>query len=144
MRALATAVVTAVLLVLGVSLAVGQGSSPLCPPGYHSEFNVNQPGCTFCFAPTDCAPHCLGPPQSFCPPGDDACCTATPCSLNCPQHDSLQCNVSTCDCSPDTCCSTVCPAASPAPAASPLGYIILTMVLVAFGMATVYAKTRRR
>lgn len=147
MRALTIAVVSGVLLALIAPLAVAQdggGGSPLCPPGYHSEFNVNQPGCTFCFAPSDCEAHCVGPPSFFCPPGDSACCAATPCAFNCPQFDSLQCNTSTCDCTPETCCSTVCPSEAPAPTVSALGLVILTAFLVALGTTTVYARSRRR
>ncbi|MDX2169437.1 MAG: hypothetical protein SF182_20375 [Deltaproteobacteria bacterium] len=144
MRGLASAVVAGVLLVLTAPLARAQGGSPLCPPGYNSAYNVNQPGCTFCFAPSDCTPQCLGPPQSFCPPGDSACCAGTPCAVNCPQHDTRDCNVSTCTCAPDTCCSTVCPAETPAPAASAFGVVVLAAVLVALGTTTVYARARRR
>lgn len=147
MRALTIAVVSAVLFALIAPLAVaqdGDGGSPLCPPGYHSEFNVNQPGCTFCWAPSDCEPECVGPPQSFCPPGNSACCAADPCAVNCPEHDSLRCNVSRCTCSPVTCCSTVCPPEAPAPTMSALGLVILAAVLVALGTTTVYARSRRR
>lgn len=145
MRALTTAVVSGVLLAMIAPLAVGQdGGSPLCPPGYHSEFNVNAPGCTFCFAPSDCQPMCLGPPLAFCPPGDSACCAATPCAVNCPEEHSLECNVSSCVCTPDTCCSTVCPHAAPAPTVSALGLVMLTAVLLALGATTVYARSRRR
>ena len=147
MRALTIAVVSGVLLALIAPLAVAQdgaGGSPLCPPGDHSMFNVNGVGCTFCFAPSDCQPECLGPPVCFCPPGDTACCDANPCCVNCPEQGSLRCNVSTCSCSPETCCSTVCPPERPAPTVSPLGLVILTAVLVALGTATVYARSRRR
>jgi hypothetical protein len=144
MRALRIAALSGMLLALIASLALGQDGSRLCPPGWNSEFNVNEVGCTFCFAPTDCAPACIGPPQSFCPPDDSACCAGTPCAVNCPLHDSLQCNVSQCTCSPDTCCSTVCPPVTPAPPVSGLGFVVLAAVLVALGTATVYARSRRQ
>src|SRR5262245_7031448 len=135
MRALTIAVVSAVLVGLLAPLAVAQpGGSPLCPAGYNSMFNTNGVACTFCSAPTDCHVECLGPPVSFCPPNDPTCCAATPCAFNCPLFDTLQCNVSSCICEPGSCCSTVCPDPAPAPAASGLGMVILTTVLVAFGM----------
>jgi len=139
------AVATVLLLVL-VASAQAQPPPPsgLCPPGDSETFNVNKPGCTFCFAPTDCSVQCLGPPACFCEPGDSRCCADKPCCFNCPEPMPLRCETSTCVCEPGSCCSTVCPDPAPAPASSAGGLAVLATVLAAFGIGAVRVATRRR
>ena len=138
------AIATVLLCLVGVAAHAGQmpANNP-CPPGQLSFFNVNKPGCTLCSGPqTECAVQCLGPPACFCPPGDEACCDANPCCFNCPGEGSLACNVSTCVCTPETCCTLVCPDAI-APASSTGGLAVLAAVLFAFGVGAVRIATRR-
>jgi hypothetical protein len=137
------AIMTVLSCLLGAAAYAGQPPSGICPAGYSATFNVNQPGCTLCAAPTECAVQCLGPPACACPPGDKACCDATPCCFNCPGEGSTACNVSTCECEPEGCCSLVCPAAI-APASSTAGLGVLAAVLLAFGAGAVRIATRRR
>src|SRR4029450_13205725 len=100
-----------------------------------SDFNVNKPGCTYCFALTDCNVECLAPPTCVCT--DLACCAeVSPCCDGCPDPKPLRCETGTCTCTPDTCCSTVCPT-TPAPTASKTAMAFLVAVLVALGVGTV-------
>src|SRR5262245_15581652 len=126
-------VLTVVLFALTAPMVRGQDRSGLCPPGFNEMFNVNGPGCTFCYAPSNCEIACLGPPTCVCKPGDSACCEATPCCFNCPDFDSLACNTSSCECEPGSCCSTVC-SVRPAPAASVGGIALLAAVLAVLGI----------
>jgi hypothetical protein len=138
------AVETVLLFVLVATAYAQPEPSGLCPPGDSEMFNVNGPGCTFCFAPTDCTPLCLGPPSCFCEPGDSRCCADNPCCFNCPEPMPLRCETSTCECEPGSCCSTVCPAPAPAPASSAGGLVALAAVLAAVGVGAVRVATRRR
>ena len=141
MRSFAAAFVTVVLY---AATAMGApGPNLVCPPGDLETFNVNGPGCSLCYAPTDCALQCLGPPVCFCEPGDTACCRNNPCCFNCPEPKPLSCETSSCSCTPETCCSTVCPAPAPAPAASTPGLALLAVGLIALGAGAVRLRARR-
>ena len=143
MTTLQIALATVLLLAPAAPALAGQPSG-LCPAGFQERFNVNEPGCTFCSAPTDCQVACLGPPACFCMVGDTACCAANPCCVNCPEPKPLRCSTSSCDCTPESCCFTVCPPNTPAPVSSAAGLAILTTVLVALGMGALRAVRRRR
>ena len=114
----------AVLIVLVLAAAASAQDGVSCPAGWTQTFNVNGPGCTFCFDPNEneCQVACLGPPACLCPdtePGElEECCANSPCCENCPNSDALECNVYTCGCEPDTdsCCTTICPPPHAAPA----------------------------
>ena len=143
MMTLKIAIATVLLLALAAPAHAGQPSNGLCPAGFDAMFNVNGPGCTLCSASDDCEPSCLGPPACFCSPGDRSCCEANPCCFNCPDPKPLSCETSTCSCTPESCCFTVCPA-TPAPVNSAAGLAILTTVLVALGMGALGVARRRR
>ena len=142
MRPITNAIATVVLLALAAPIYAGESPSGLCPTGFNEMFNVNQPGCTFCYAPTDCNIECLGPPACFCSPGNTACCEANPCCDNCPEPMPLRCSTSSCSCAPDTCCSTVCPPIDPAPTNSKTGLVVLAAMLIAFGVRTLARRQR--
>jgi hypothetical protein len=138
-------VVAAMLIsLLAASAQAGAPQSGLCPPGDREMFNVNQPGCTLCYAPTDCTLECLGPPSCFCTPGNTECCAANPCCENCPEPKPLRCETSTCACEPGSCCSTVCPNPAPAPVSSAAGLVVLAGILLAFGAGAIRIAARRR
>ncbi len=118
-------------------------SGGLCPDGYNSQFNVNEPGCTLCSAPTDCAVQCIST-TCICAPNDAACCTNNPCCQNCPDPKPLRCSTVQCTCEPGSCCSTVCPSSAPAPVSSAPGLALLAAVLVALGTGAVRLAARRR
>ena len=132
------------VLVLASSLnALPTTPSGICPPGFNETFNVNTPGCTFCAAPVDCAVGCVGPPGCFCAPGDLECCAnVSPCCQNCPDPKPLHCSTIGCQCTPSTCCSTICPASAPTSSGAGLG--MLAAVLGALGYGVVQGKLRRR
>lgn len=137
-------VVVACLLAFAAPTRAGQPPSGLCPDGFSETFNINGPGCTFCFAPTDCDIACLPPAACFCPPGDTACCENNRCCDGCAEPKPLECLTGSCSCEPGSCCSTVCPSATRAPAASAGGIGMLVAVLAGLGMATVGLRNRRR
>lgn len=142
MAKIATAAI--LLCLLAAAAHAGPAPSGLCPPGDAEAFNVNGPGCTLCYEPTGCQLSCIGPPQCFCPPGDSACCFDNPCCQGCPDPKPLRCETSTCDCAPETCCSTVCPAPAPAPTSSAFGLAGLAAVLLAIGAGAVRIASGRR
>jgi len=121
-----------------------QSPANLCPPGQVSMFNVNRPGCTFCYEETQgCEVQCLGAPTCVCEPGDTECCAASPCCENCPEPKPLSCDTSSCSCDPTTCCSTVCPAPAPAPVSSVGGLAALAVGLLVLGATAVRFAARR-
>lgn len=139
-------IVLAMALLVGLSSPMHAGKEPsgLCPDGFNEIFNINEPGCTFCYAPTDCQPLCLAPPACFCPPGDRECCLNNPCCEGCPGAKPFECLTGSCTCAPDTCCSTVCPPHAPAPTASSAGIGVLVAVLAGLGMTGVSLRHRWR
>lgn len=144
-RVSATSLFTALIALLAVVAPLGaHGQNGLCPPGYQEIFNVNEPGCTFCYGASECQIQCLGPPACFCEPGDAACCAATPCCANCPEPKPLECDTSRCGCTPESCCSTICPSTAPAPPSSGLGLGLLATALLVLGAGSVRLAVRRR
>ena len=132
------------LLSLAAPASAGESSSGLCPDGFNEMFNAGEPGCTLCSAPTDCNMRCTDPGTCFCEEGGgSACCRDNPCCDNCPEPKPLRCTTKRCACSPESCCSIVCPA-TPAPASSSAGLIALAGTLLAFGIGAVRVASRRR
>jgi hypothetical protein len=122
------------------------GTGVACPAGYLSTFNANKVGCTFCAAdsPT-CEFKCLGspvPPPCPEPVNLATCCPTCPCCYPCPSSTSLECNVSSCECDPSSCCFTTCPA--PAPALGAPNSTLFGVVAGALAIAGVLLIRRRR
>ena len=131
--------------VLAAAASAQDGAS--CPAGWTKTYNVNGPGCTFCFDPGDgCEVTCLGPPACICPPGPglEQCCATSPCCENCPNSGALECNVSTCGCAPDSCCKTICPGQLPAPAIGTPTSLPFAGAAILLGLAGVWHIARRR
>jgi hypothetical protein len=81
----------------------------LCGCGSVEMENTNGVGCTFCLSPAEgCEFSCVSTPPCLCG-GDAECCEQNPCCDDCPGPKGPECFVNTCGCSPDECCSTICP-----------------------------------
>jgi len=146
-------VVAIVVFMFGANLAWAGGpiDNGICPFGFVPTFNANGVGCTFCSRAnsTECESNCIGSPACFCGGPDEAeCCEATPCCFPCAKFDSLECNVSSCGCRPDTeeCCTTICPTA-PSPAlGSPVSpaFVIVAAALASAGAFVLMRQRKRR
>jgi hypothetical protein len=111
----------------------------LCPEGFNeirnAGFSLADVGCTLCTSESCSDVGCLIAPPCVCPPGPEleSCCEESPCCENCPEPKPLKCSFTTCECTPDECCFTICPKAA-APTVTPYGLVALGLLLAGLGL----------